>query len=91
MGSADVRPANYLRPIEKHHWMIAMNDNDGDEEGPSVFIDRRDREFASWSEDPAIRRLIVIMAQKPDLEGIEALVQSAFEAGWSGGYEFAMK
>jgi hypothetical protein len=71
--------------------MVAMNDNDDDDDTPSVFVARRDREFANWSEDPAIRRLIVIMAQKPDLEGIEALVQSAFEAGWSGGYELAME
>jgi hypothetical protein len=71
--------------------MVTMNDSDDDDAVPSVFIARRDREFAGWSEDPAIRRLIVIMAQKPDLKGIEALVQSAFEAGWSGEYEWAME
>ena len=68
-----------------------MNDNDNDEESPSVFIAQRDLKFSNWSEDPAIRRLVVIMAQTPDMEGIEALVQSAFEAGWSGGYELAME
>jgi hypothetical protein len=71
--------------------MVTMNDNDDDEEAPSVIITQRDLKFSNWSEDPAIRRLIVIMAQQPDLEGIEALVQSAFEAGWSGGYELAME
>jgi hypothetical protein len=66
-----------------------MNDNDVDD--PSPFIARRDLKFAAWSEDPAIRHLVGIMAQRSDLAGLEALLQSAFEAGWSGGYECAME
>jgi hypothetical protein len=63
-----------------------VNDNDSDD---SPFIAARDIAFANWSEDPAIRRLINLAAEKPDLDSIEALVLSAFEAAWSGGYRYA--
>lgn len=63
-----------------------MNDNDTEE---SPFIAARDLAFANWSEDPAIRRLINLAAEKPDLDSIEALVLSGFEAAWSGGYRYA--
>jgi hypothetical protein len=63
-----------------------VNDNDTAE---SPFIAARDLAFTNWSEDPAIRRLIDLAAEKPDLGSIEALVLSAFEAAWSGGYRYA--
>ena len=63
-----------------------MNDNDTEE---SPFSAARDLAFANWSEDRAIRRLIELVAEKPDLDSIEALMLSAFEAAWSGGYRYA--
>jgi hypothetical protein len=60
-----------------------MNDNDPE-------MSPMEGGFAIWSEDPAIRHLIGLLTEKPDGAGLEALLQSAFEAGWSGGFNRAM-
>jgi hypothetical protein len=59
--------------------------NDNDPEMPPM-----QGGFAICSEDPAIRHFIGLSTEKPDGAGLESLLQSAFEAAWSGGFNRAM-
>jgi hypothetical protein len=65
-----------------------MNEPEAQDDPP---LSAQEAAFAIWREDPAIRHLIGVLFEKPDAAGIEALLQSAFEMGWSSGYERAME
>jgi hypothetical protein len=58
-----------------------MSDNETDTEMSPV-----DAAYAWWSEDPAIRYLINQVAEKSDPFGLEHLLESAFQAGWSASH-----
>ncbi len=62
----------------------AMNDNEAE-------MSPQETAWAFWSEDPAIRHLIGKTAQQPDSLGLEALIESAFQAGWTAGWKRAME
>jgi len=62
-----------------------MNDNDAS-------MSACEAAFAVWREDPAISHLLGrLMESNRDVRALEALVQSAFEAGWMGGFNRAME
>lgn len=62
----------------------AMNENDPE-------ISPMETAWAIWSEDPAIRHLIGRITKELDPLGLEALLESSFQAGWSAGYNRAME
>jgi hypothetical protein len=50
-------------------------------------VNEREDEFASWRQYPAINSLVTrLETENSNVRGLEALLRSAFEAGWIGGF-----
>lgn len=62
---------------------MSTNDNDP----PDPLGDK----YAIWREDPAIALLVARVGATADPDGLEALLQSAFEAGHGAGWKAAME
>jgi hypothetical protein len=53
-------------------------------------VNKRDRIFDIWRQSPKVDRLATkLITENPNIRGIEALLRSAFEAGWIGGFNDA--
>ena len=55
-------------------------------------VSKQDRIFEEWRHESSVDQMVTkLETENSNVRGLEALLRSAFEAGWFGGYNHSSK